>query len=131
MPPFVVTLCGLLFYRGVARWLTGDNTQGFGGRHDELRSLAIGAIELPWAGGLSLPIPLLLMLAVAITAAVLLNRTVYGRYLFALGRNEQAARYSGVPTNRVVILAYVICSLTAGLGGVLFALHVNSVQPIH
>ncbi len=47
----------------------------------------------------------------------------------ALGRNEEAARYSGVPIERMKILAYVICSGTAGLGGILFALDVNSVQP--
>ena len=52
-----------------------------------------------------------------------------GRYLLALGRNEEAARYSGVPIERMKILAYIICSGTAGLGGILFALDVNSVQP--
>ena len=62
-------------------------------------------------------------------AAVLLNRTIYGRYLLALGRNEQAARFSGINTTRITMMAYLICSLLAGLGGVLFALDVNSIQP--
>jgi ribose transport system permease protein len=64
-----------------------------------------------------------------VLAAVLLNRTVFGRYLLALGRNEQAARYSGINTDRMIILAYVICSGLAGLGGILFSLDINSVQP--
>jgi ribose transport system permease protein len=70
-----------------------------------------------------------LMVVIAIAAAVIINKTIYGRYLLALGRNEQAARYSGINTHRITIMAYVICSVLAGLGGVLFALDVNSIQP--
>ncbi|MCA9136397.1 MAG: hypothetical protein KDB00_06555 [Planctomycetales bacterium] len=75
------------------------------------------------------PMPMLILIALSIVAAVFLNRTVYGRYLLALGRNEEAARYSGINTKRMIVVAYVLCSLAAGLGGVLFALDVNSVQP--
>jgi ribose/xylose/arabinose/galactoside ABC-type transport system permease subunit len=78
---------------------------------------------------LRVPMPFLIMLALAIAAAILLNNTIWGRYLLALGRNEQAARYSGVDTHSMIILAYVICSLLAGLGGMLFVLDVNSAQP--
>jgi ribose/xylose/arabinose/galactoside ABC-type transport system permease subunit len=78
---------------------------------------------------LLVPMPLLVMLALGIAAAVLLNNTIWGRYLLALGRNEQAARYSGINTHSMIILAYVICSLLAGLGGMLFVLDVNSAQP--
>ncbi len=129
LQPFVVTLCGLLIYRGVARWLTGDETQGFGGDHESLRSLATGKMAIPFVEGFKLPYPFLIMIGLAIVASIFLNRTIYGRYMQALGRNEQAARYSGINTDRMVILAYVICSLTAGLGGVLFALDINSVAP--
>ena len=75
------------------------------------------------------PMPFVLMIAIAAIAAILLNRTIYGRYLLALGRNEQAARYSGINTHRITIMAYLICSVLAGLAGVLFALDVNSIQP--
>jgi ribose transport system permease protein len=54
----------------------------------------------------------------AVIAAAFLNLTIFGRYLLALGRNEQAARYSGINTDNIVILAYAACSLLAGLGGV-------------
>ena len=57
-------------------------------------------------------------------------RTIYGRYLLALGGNEEAARYSGINTARMIVLAYVICSGLAGLGGMLFVLDVNSAQPV-
>ncbi|MCO8121449.1 hypothetical protein NHH03_06850 [Stieleria sp. TO1_6] len=75
------------------------------------------------------PMPMLVLIVLAIAASVFLNRTVYGRYLLALGRNEEAARYSGINTKRMIVVAYVLCGLAAGLGGVLFALDVNSVQP--
>jgi ribose/xylose/arabinose/galactoside ABC-type transport system permease subunit len=78
---------------------------------------------------LLVPMPLLIMLGLGILAAILLNNTIWGRYLLALGRNEQAARYSGINTHSMIILAYVICSLLAGLGGMLFVLDVNSAQP--
>ena len=131
LPTFVVTLCGLLLYRGIARYLTNDNTLGFGSEFDSLRYISVGhPFSLPFPGGrILIPMPFVLMVVIAIAAAVLLNQTIYGRYLLALGRNEQAARYSGINTHRITIMAYVICSVLAGLGGVLFALDVNSIQP--
>jgi ribose/xylose/arabinose/galactoside ABC-type transport system permease subunit len=83
--------------------------------------------ELPRIG---IPAPSLILLVVAIAAGVFLNHTIYGRYLLALGRNEEAAKYSGINTDRMIILAYVICSLLAGLGGMLFVMDVNSAQPV-
>ena len=65
----------------------------------------------------------------AILAAIFLNRTIWGRYLFALGNNEDGARYSGIETDRLKIVAYVICSFLAGLSGLLFAYELDSVQP--
>ena len=127
LQPFVVTLCGLLFYRGFARWLTHDQVQGFGSSYEGLRQLAIG--KIPLGGGFALPIPFFLLLLAGALAALFLNRTIWGRYLLALGRNETAARYSGIQIERMKVLAYVLCSGTAGLGGILFALDVNSVQP--
>ena len=128
LQPFVVTLCGLLIYRGLARFITDDQSQGFGNVFEGLRSLATGKITLPF-GGYALPYPLFIMVAVGILAAIFLNRTIYGRYLLALGRNETAARYSGINTDAMKIIAYVICSGLAGVAGILFSLNLNSVQP--
>lgn len=127
LQPFVVTLCGLLIYRGAARSLTNDQTVGFGNSFENLRYMANGQISI--FGEYWLPVPLLVLGGVGAVAAVFLNLTVWGRHLLATGRNEEAARYSGLRTSRYVILAYVLCSLLAGLGGVLFALYVNTVQP--
>lgn len=79
--------------------------------------------------GILVPAPFFFLVLVAVTAAVFLNRTVYGRYLLALGRNERAAQFSGINTGRMIVLAYVLCSALTGAGGVLFALEINSIQP--
>ena len=129
LQPFVVTLCGLLIYRGVARGFTGDQTQGFQNRFDALRRLAVGRIDLPGIDGFSLPVPVLILALVAAAAAVFLNLTVWGRYLLVLGRNEQAARYSGIETKPLTMLVYVFSAMLAGLGGVLFVLSDGSAQP--
>ena len=75
------------------------------------------------------PTPLIILLALAAMASVFLNQTIYGRYLLALGNNEEAARFSGIQTDRMILMAYVLCSLTAGLGAIIFALDTNAIQP--
>jgi ribose transport system permease protein len=130
LQPFVVTLCGLLLYRGAARWVTNDTTMGFGSQLQELRQIATGKIALPLAVDFRVPVPFFILFGLAVVAAIFLNWTIYGRYLLAVGRNEQAARYSGINTDRIVILAYVLCAVLAGgVGGILFMLDLNSIQP--
>lgn len=60
---------------------------------------------------------------------VVLHRSVYGRYLFAVGRNEEAARYSGINAGRVIGSAYVLSGALAGIAAVLIAFYTNSVSP--
>ena len=129
LQPFVVTLCGLLFYRGMARFLTDDQSLGFGSDFEGLRMVATGSVPLPFADEFSVPIPFFIMAAFAVAASVLLNLTVFGRHLLAIGQNVEGARFSGIDTDRVVIASYVFCSFLGGLGGMLFALDVNSIQP--
>jgi ribose transport system permease protein len=128
LQPFVVTLCGLLIYRGITRGFTNDQTAGFHGELKGLRWLANG--EIPITDTFGLPVPCLILALVALVAGIFLNRTIYGRYLLALGNNEEAARFSGINTDRMTVLAYVICSFLAGLGGLLFVLDTNSAQPV-
>ena len=129
LQPFIVTLCGLLVYRGITRGFLDDQTTGFQGQFSGLRKVAQGVISLPGTD-IGIPMPWVILLVVAIAAAVFLNLTIYGRYLLALGRNEEAARYSGINTDRMIILAYVLCSLLAGLTGLLFVCDVGSAQPV-
>ncbi len=129
LQPFVVTLCGLLMYRGITRGFTADQTQGFGSEYKGIRKMANAEIPLPFIDEFGLPAPCLFLIVVATLAGIFLNQTIYGRYLLALGRNEEAARYSGINTDKMITMAYVICSFTAGLGGILFVMDVNSAQP--
>ncbi|MBY0526649.1 MAG: ABC transporter permease [Gemmataceae bacterium] len=147
LQPFIVTLCGLFIYRGLAQlapilnfqalwanlagfsWdqniLQGSSRDvGIGGRPDlaDLRYLASGEVS-------GVPMILILMIGVATVATVLLHLSVYGRYLYAIGYNEQAARYAGIATDQYKILAYVWCSLMAGVGGVLLLLDLETAQP--
>ncbi len=124
LQPFVVTLCGLLIYRGAARYYTGDATIGFG--------YTDGLDGLTWlASGRSfgVPNPFLALLAVAAVMGVVLHRSVFGRYLFAVGRNEEAARYAGIRTGLVVAGAYILGGLLAGISTVLLVFYTNSVSP--
>jgi ribose transport system permease protein len=75
------------------------------------------------------PVRLLVLLAIAAAAMIFLHASVYGRYLYAIGANEQAARYAGVPTHRYRILAYVLCSVLAALGGMIELLDLKTVSP--
>jgi ribose transport system permease protein len=132
LQPFIVTLCGLMIYRGAARYLAEDATQGYGTGYTGLKSLVKGNIVESLTSrtlAFDLPNVSIVLLVIAILAAFFLNRTIWGRYLFALGRNEEAARFSGIRTDRMIVLAYVVCAGLAGLAGVLFSIDVNSVQP--
>ncbi len=122
--PFIVTLCGLLFYRGLARFIANDETKGLGGagKFDWLRELATGVV-------FGIPMPFILLILISAAMWVLLHRSVYGRYLYAVGRNEMAARYSGINSDRIVASAYIILGLLAGISAILFAFYTNSISP--
>ncbi len=97
--------------------------------------MAAGFFACLWlVGNTSLPktivqTPFIVMTVVAIFAAILLNKTTYGRYLFAIGRNETAAKYSGIDTDSIKVMAYTLCAACAGIGSILFTLDSNSVSP--
>ena len=124
LQPFVVTLCGLLIYRGAARYYTNDSTLGFG--------YGEGFETLAWlASGRTFGIPhtFILLIIVALIMGVVLHRSVFGRYLYAVGKNEEAARYSGINARLVIASAYVISGALSGLAAVLITFYTNSVSP--
>jgi ribose transport system permease protein len=129
LQPFIVTLCGLLLYRGITRGLTGDQTQGFGLQFEGLRSVALTKFSLGGLLPVAIPSVVFITVTVGLIASFALNRTRYGLYLKALGKNEVAARYSGINTDLIKVVAYVLCATLAGVSGILFILDVNSAQP--
>ncbi len=124
MQPFIVTLCGLLIYRGIARFIAGDTTMGFGDAESFkwLQHMAKGDFH-------GFPMPFLYLIVVAIVMWVLLHRSIFGRYLFAVGRNEEATRFSGINTRWIVAATYVVAGLLTGISAILFAFYTNSVSP--
>jgi ribose transport system permease protein len=125
LQPFLVTLWGLFIYRGLAQWVTGGTAVGLGGvrRH-------VAWADWLFKGTLSgVPVVLLVFFALSAVMAVFLHLSVYGRYLAAVGYNEQAARYAGVNVGRYKVLAYVLCSTLAGLGGVIFLFEFETATP--
>jgi ribose transport system permease protein len=121
--PFVVTLCGLLIYRGVARGYTADATAGFpfGSTYPGLDFFTNRIWGIPTAT--------YVLLVVAVIAWVVLHRSVFGRYLYAVGKNEEAARFSGIRTDLVIIAAYVICAGLTAFAAIFFAMYTRSVAP--
>ena len=124
LQPFIVTLCGLLLYRGFARFIADDETKGFGDAagFETLQRLATGSL-------FHVPTPFLALVVVSIAMWVLLQRSVYGRHLYATGRNETAARYSGINVRRVVVSAYMILGVLTGVAAIVFAFYTNSISP--
>ncbi|KAB2956167.1 MAG: ABC transporter permease [Rhizobiaceae bacterium] len=124
LQPFVVTLCGLLIYRGIARYYTEDATAGFpfGASFPVLEWLTAGRFY-------GVPHSLIAFLAITLVMGLVLHRSVFGRYLFAVGKNEEAARYSGINTGRVVIAAYVICCGLTAVAAIFIAMYTRSISP--
>jgi ribose transport system permease protein len=137
LQPFVVTLCGLLIYRGMARFYTKDATAGFkfGANFPDLEWITAGRTDIAsvLTGGsvhtILIPHSFFVMLVIAAVMWVVLHRSVFGRYLYAVGKNEEAARYSGIRTTRVIVAAYVICTTLAALAAIYFAMYTRSILP--
>ena len=124
LQPFIVTLCGLLVYRGIARFYTEDATAGFvfGQTFPTLEWVTTGRT-------FGVPHSVLAFAIAAVVAWIVLHRSVFGRHLYAIGKNEQAARYSGIRTGRVIVMAYVICGTLTALSAVFFAMYTRSISP--
>jgi ribose transport system permease protein len=119
---FVVTLCGMFIYRGLARWAANDQNTGLAGEFPEVRALLLDNF-------FGVPVHLVLLLGLLGVAMVLLHFSVLGRYFYAIGSNERAARFSGISTIFFKILAFVFCSTLTALYAILYVFTYNSVQP--
>lgn len=118
--PFIVTLGMMTMARGLALvWSDGRPVTNL--------SPAFNFI----GGGdvLYIPVPILLFVLVIIVAYILLNYTTTGRYIYAVGGNEQAARASGIRVNAVKMFAYIMCSGLAALVGIVLAARITTGQP--
>ena len=118
--PFITTLALMMIARGLALQIT------------QSRSIYQVPKALPWLGqGRSFGIPntVILLVILYVVAHVFMSRTKLGRYIYAVGGNQEAARLSGVPVRRVLMFVYIVSAVAAGLGGCIEASKVNTGTP--
>ncbi len=120
LPPFIATLGMLSVARGLVLIITG--AVAVFGAPESFRLLGQGVIGI-------VPIPILVILVVALGGHFVLTRTRLGRYAYVMGSNSEAARLSGVPVKRHTTSVYVLSGALAGLGGMIAASRINSGQP--
>ena len=120
IPPFIVTLSTMTIVRGVALLVT-NGVPVFG--------LSAAMISLANGTTLGLPNLIFFLLATFLIVLFLLNATVFGKRIYAVGGNEAAARYAGVNARGIKTASYTICGFCAGLAGVLVASRITSGNP--
>ena len=112
IPSLVVTLGTFALYRGLANGILG-NTEVSG-----FPDSFVG-IDLRYLGTTHIPAPLIIFAVAAILTIILLHGTVFGRYVFAIGNNEQASRFSGVAVDRVVVILFTLSGLVSAFAGLI------------
>lgn len=117
--PFIVTLATLYFGRGFGLWIT--ETRAMNLPESVLR---IGAARI--AG---IPFPVLILLIVVLTAHLVLTRTSFGRQIYALGEDADAARKAGIKTGQLTFIVYLISGLCAAIGGLVSIAQLGAVSP--
>lgn len=116
LPPFIATLGTMLVSQGFGSIVSKVQTQRYptvGSENEWFKSVFFRTGQFP--------IGAVYLAAVFLLAAFLLNKTRFGRYAFAIGSNEEAARLSGVKADRWKVLAYTVCGLFSGLAGIFYA----------
>jgi ribose transport system permease protein len=126
LPPFIATLGTMMVARGVALTVTNANAWPAPETFGNLGNNAIFDTGPKFPG---IPYPVLIMIAVAIIFQFILNKTRLGRYTFAVGSNEEAARLSGIKVGQVKVISYIISGLLAGLVGIILASRMVTSQP--
>jgi ribose transport system permease protein len=121
--PFIVTLGTLGIFRAYLTYLSN------GGAITLDNALADAYAPVYYGALLGVPIPVWVFLAVALLGALILNRTAYGRYVQAIGSNEQVARYAAVDVDRIKVLTYVLLGMCVGIATLLYVPRLGSASP--
>ena len=121
--PFIVTLGTLGIYRAYLTYFSNGGAITLDGNLSTVYS------PVYYGGFLGIPIPVWVFLFVALLGAVILNRTAFGRYVQAIGSNEQVARYAAVDVDRVKILTYMLLGLCVGVATLLYVPRLGSASP--
>ncbi len=121
MPPFIVTLTTMTFIRGYAIWHT--QSQNIFNLPDSFNIIGYGEIA-------KIPIyQLIITIVVLITATIVLNRSLLGRWIYAVGHNVKTSLISGVPVKRTLLCAYTISGVCAGVASILYTSRIETGSP--
>ena len=120
VPPFIVTLGTMTIARGLA--LIFSNGRPVSNLSEAFNFIGGGSI-----GGI--PFPIVILVLAFIVCALLLGKTTWGRYMYAVGGNELAARASGIDVSKIKIMVYTLCGGLAGIAGVLLTSRITTGQP--
>lgn len=121
--PFIVTLGTLGIFRAVLTYLSN------GGAITLDNALADAYAPVYYGALLGVPVPVWVFLVVALLGALVLNRTAYGRYVQAIGSNEQVARYAAVDVDRIKLLTYALLGVCVGIATLLYVPRLGSASP--
>ncbi len=121
--PFIVTLAMMIAARGAALAVTGEQSVSLGSSAHSLVWIGRGEIG-------SVPVPVVLLLLAYAMGWVALRYTRFGRYVFAIGDSEEAARLMGLPADRIVMTTYALSGALAGLAGIVLAARLGAAQPV-
>ncbi len=122
VPALVITLGTYAFYRGIAYVMLGD--QAARGYPDAFTYIGQGNIP-----GTPIPFSLVLLLCLAVIFGIVLHKTAFGRYLYAIGNNQDAVIHSGVSVTRVKVILFVLSGLMSALAGLVLAARYGSTRP--
>jgi ribose transport system permease protein len=128
IPSFIATLGMLNVAKGLALVISGLKPIYFNDT-PELNRAAMGSVVGGLVPGLEIPNLVVVLFVCALVASLILSKTILGRYTFALGSNEEAARLSGVNVDAWKMAVFTVCGLFSGIAGVLIGARLNSAQP--
>ncbi len=121
MPAFMVTLTTMMLFSGFAIWLT---------QSQNLYNLPESFVEMHYTYFLGIPVPLYIALFVVLLAYFLLNRTIFGEWIYAVGANKKTARISGVSVSKTLIGVYVFSGFCAAVGAILYTARLETGSPV-
>lgn len=124
VPPFIVSMASMNIAKGLASVFTKTQSVSWPQAADEVNGWFRGLVKVN-----GFPTGLVILLAVAVLCAVVLNKTHAGRYILSLGSNKEAVRLSGVNVKKWEMLAYILCGTLAGIAAIFFVAAYTTVQP--